>query len=113
MKDTPFEVGFYRSSAGNEPVQEWLRSLPKCDKLEIGSDIKAVQWGWPIGLPLVGNLSGGFWEVRTNLKGRIARILFTFKDDRMVLLHGFIKKTQKISKGAIELAKENNKIKTS
>jgi phage-related protein len=99
------EVVFYRTAAGKEPVREWLKSLPKQDRRTIGLDLKTVQFGWPLGMPLVRKLESGIWEVRSNLDQRIARVLFTTIGDKMVLLHGFIKKAQKTPAGDIELAR--------
>ena len=87
-------VAFYAAFSGDEPVRTWLKSLPAHERLAIGEDIKAVQFRWPLGMPLVRKLAGKLWEVRTQLPTRIARVLFTVKGDQMVLLHGFIKKTQ-------------------
>jgi phage-related protein len=77
--------------------------LPPHERLAIGEDIKAVQFRWPLGMPLVKKLDSKLWEVRTQLPTRIARVLFTVKVNQMVLLHGFIKKTQATSKQDIEL----------
>jgi phage-related protein len=99
------EVAFFRTTAGREPVREWLQSLPKRDRRTIGLDLKTVQFGWPLGMPLVRKLESGIWEVRSSLNQRIARVLFTTIGDRMVLLHGFIKKAQKTPAGDIELAR--------
>jgi len=100
------EVAFYQTRSGNEPVREWLRGLSKSDKRTIGSDIKTVQYGWPIGMPVVRKLDTGLWEVRSRLDQRISRILFTVDDDTMILLHGFIKKSQKTPKEDLQLAKD-------
>lgn len=100
------EVVFYRTDSGNEPVREWLRGLSKADKRAIGSDIKTVQYGWPIGMPVVRKLDTGLWEVRSRLDRRISRILFTVHGDTMVLLHGFIKKSQKTPNEDLQLAKD-------
>jgi phage-related protein len=99
------EVVFYRTAAGKEPVREWLKSLPKQDRRTIGLDLKTVQFGWPLGMPLVRKLEPGIWEVRSSLNQRIARVLFTTVRDKMILLHGFIKKAQKTPAGDIELAR--------
>ena len=88
-------VRFYKTDNGSEPVREWLRTLPPDSKKIIGEDIKTVQYGWPIGMPVVRKLEPGIWEVRSRLKDGISRVLFTVIDDMMVLLHGFIKKSQK------------------
>jgi phage-related protein len=62
----------------------------------IGEDIRDVEFSWPIGMPLVRSLGHGIWEVQSNLSGgRIARVLFCVETDFMVLLHGFMNKTQK------------------
>lgn len=99
-------VVFYRSSSGNEPVRNWLKDLPKADKKIIGEDVKTVQFGWPLGMPLIRKLGPGLWEVRSQLDNRIARIIFTVDNDTMILLHGFIKKSQKTPKSDLELAKK-------
>ncbi len=70
---------------------------------------KAVQFGWPLGMPLVTHLEGDVWEVRIRLDTRIARILFALEGNIMVLLHGFIKKQQKTPKPELDLAKERLK----
>ena len=54
--DIPLDVVFYRTDLGNEPVREWLRGMSKADKRVIGNDIKTVQYGWPIGMPVVRKL---------------------------------------------------------
>ena len=96
---------FYRANSGREPVREWLKSLDPEDRRTVGEDIKDVEFSWPIGLPLCRPLSKGLWEVRSNLSnGRIARVLFCVQAGRMVLLHGFIKKTQKTPAVALQLA---------
>lgn len=98
------EVYFYCSASGHEPVRDWLKSLPAHERQEIGKDIQAVQFRWPLGMPLVKKLIGQVWEVRTQLPTRIARVLFTVRGHQMVLLHGFIKKTQATPKPDIDLA---------
>ena len=98
-------VVFFRTGAGNEPVREWLKSLPREERRIIGEDVKTVQFGWPLGMPLVRKLDRGLWEVRSNLRGRIARVVFTTGQGRMILLHGFIKKSRKTPQEDLELAK--------
>ncbi len=101
---------FYRSDAGREPVREWLRSLAAEDRKVIGEDIKDVEFSWPIGLPLVRSLGKELWEVRSRLpRRRIARVIFCIADEHLVLLHGFIKKTQKIPQNEIDLALRRKK----
>ena len=103
---------FFRTEAGGEPVREWLKELPSPeDRKRIGEDIKTVEFGWPIGMPVCRPLGEGIYEVRTNLvRNRIARVLFYIdRKGQMVLLHGFIKKTQKTPDEHLNLARDNKK----
>ena len=102
-------VVFYKTESGTEPVRDWLKSLSKEEKKIIGQDIKTVQFGWPLGMPLVRKLDRDLWEVRSHLPNRIARVIFTVSDGVMVLLHGFIKKSQKTPASALVLAKRRLK----
>ena len=104
QKPTRIPAFFYRTQSGSEPVREWLKSLPDAEKRSIGEDIAYVQYMWPIGKPRVDHISGPIWEVRSNLGNRIARTLFAVTDGRMILLHGFIKKTQQTPASDIALA---------
>ena len=89
------DVRFFRTDAGTEPVRDWLRALSATDRKLIGEDIKTVQFGWPMGMPLIDHLGGDLWEVRSKLGTRIARTLFVTEGGTLVLLHAFIKKQQK------------------
>ena len=86
-------------------MREWLRDLDPPARRAIGLDIMRVEYGWPIGMPLCRSLRRGLREVRSNLPdGRIARVIFSERGGVMVLLHGFIKKTQKTPPKEIETA---------
>ena len=98
-------VAFYQTEAGNEPVRAWLKSLKKEYRRAIGEDIKTAQFGWPIGMPLIRKIERDVWEVRSSVKDGIARVFFTVEDQTMILLHGFIKKSQKTPKADLNLAK--------
>jgi phage-related protein len=89
-------------------VREWLKALPPEDRKRIGEDIKTVEFGWPIGMPVCKPLGDGIYEVRTRLsRNRIARVLFYIDEkSRMVLLQGFIKKTPQED---LELARSNKR----
>ena len=103
------EVRFFATDLGAEPVRDWLKTLPASERKTIGEDIKTVQFGWPLGMPLVRNMKGGIWEIRTRLENRIARVLFVMDGSTMVLLHGFIKKGQVTSTTDLDLAKDRMK----
>ena len=103
------DVRFFVTGSGSEPVREWLKDLPAIERKVIGEDIKTVQLGWPLGMPLVRNLGDGIWEVRIKLENRIVRVLFARDKSTMVLLHGFIKKQQATPKPDLDLAKDRLK----
>ena len=100
---------FFRTAKGNEPVREWLRSLGKEQRKTIGEDIAYVQYKWPIGKPHVDHLRDDIWEIRSSLGNQIARTLFGVQRNQMVLLHGFIKKTQRTPNDDIKLAEKRFK----
>src|SRR5580700_3047813 len=107
---TEIPVVFYRTAAGAEPVREWLRSLSTEDRRTIGTDLATIQVGWPIGMPLCRSLGAGLWEVRSRLSGnRIARLVFFVAKDRVGVVHGFIKKTQKTPAAEIDIAQARMK----
>jgi phage-related protein len=98
-------VRFFATTSGNEPVREWLAGLDREARRAVGFDIKTAQFGWPIGMPLIRKLEPGLWEVRSHIATGIARVLFPVDGDTMVLLHGFIKKSQKTPAPDLEIAK--------
>ncbi|MEO1191635.1 MAG: type II toxin-antitoxin system RelE/ParE family toxin [Pseudomonadota bacterium] len=96
---------FYSQPRGGEPVREWLQTLQAEDRRRIGRDIAVVEFGWPIGMPVCRSLGRGLFEVRSNIAdGRIARVIFVILGDRMILLHGFVKKAQKTPHTDLNLA---------
>lgn len=107
--DMKLNVRFYRSDSGAEPVRRWLKSLPADQKKAIGEDIKTVQIGWPLGMPLVEKLAPHLWEVRIKFPSGIARVIFTVDGNLMVLIHGFNKKSQKIPQREMTTAKNRLK----
>ncbi len=95
---------FYRTEDGAEPVRTWLKSMAKEDRFRIGVDIKAVEFGWPMGMPTCRPLGNGLHEVRTSLTNRTARVLFFVEDAKLVLVHGFVKKTRATPRQDMALA---------
>ncbi len=98
-------VIFYRSESGVEPVREWLKELRKEDRKAVGEDIKTAQFGWPLGMPLVRKIGKGLWEVRSNITDGIARTFFTVEKNTIVLLHGFVKKSQETLPNELQTAR--------
>lgn len=86
-------------------MREWLKNLNRDSRRVIGEDIKTLQFGWPIGMPLARKMGDDLWELRSNLPDGIARTFFTLHSEKLVLLHGFIKKSQKTPSKELALAK--------
>lgn len=103
-------VIFYRTAPGSEPVRNWIKSLAEADRNAVGQDLMRVQFGWPVGMPLCRAVDGGLWEVRTTLmENREARVLFFFHENRLGVVNGFIKKTQKTPQAELDLARKRMK----
>jgi len=73
---------------------------------EIGERLRTVQFGWPVGMPLVRKLDSDLWEVRIHLENTIARVFFTTEQNVMLLLHGIIKKGQKTPAKDLKLTRK-------
>ena len=87
-------------------------SLEKADRIRIGEAVMTVEFGWPIGMPVCRALSRykDLWEVRAKIThGCIARVIFYVSNGEMILLHGFIKKTQKTPQKELDLAVKRKK----
>jgi phage-related protein len=103
--DRPIRVAFFRLDSGGEPVRDWLKSLPKEQRKAIGEDVKTLQFGWPIGMPLVRKLAADLWELRSHISTGIARTFFTVFESQIVLLHGFVKKSWNTPPKELAIAK--------
>lgn len=113
MKDDAelvLEIVFFKTSQGREPVREWLKSLDRDERTAIGEDMRTIQFGWPIGMPLARKISDELWEVRSKTRGKIARVFFAVVGTAMVLLHGFFKKSQKTPREELETAQKRWRI---
>jgi len=103
---------FFVSESGREPVREWLLSLQDGDRKAIGDDIRTVEFGWPVGMPLCRPITGrkGLWEIRFSLPdGRIARVFFTVHDGCIVPLHGCIQKSRRTSPEDLDIASKRQR----
>ena len=106
MNKRYFPVVFSRTEVGNETVREWLKELTVQERKIIGEDIKTVQFGWPLGMPLIKKIEPGLWEVRSRLVNKISRVIFTMMGGHIILLHGFIKKSQKLPDEDLRIARQ-------
>ncbi|MDR0723269.1 MAG: type II toxin-antitoxin system RelE/ParE family toxin [Treponema sp.] len=104
-KKDRFQVFFFKTVAGNQPVKDFLLTeRSEQDRKEIGSDISAVQQRFPLGLPLVDKISDNLWEIRSHIPDGICRTFFTIHTHTIILLHSFVKKTKKTPLKELEIA---------
>lgn len=111
-----YKVEFYEDKNGNSEISDYFYELvqksktdkdARINKNKIFSYIKALEeYGTRLGNPIVKHIEGNLWELRP-LKNRI--FFFYWKDNKFVLVHHFIKKTQKTPKKEIEKALSNIK----
>jgi len=55
-------------------------------------------------MPLIRKMKKNLWEVRSFLPDGISRVLFTVDENQMILLHGFIKKSNKTPQNELKTA---------
>ena len=103
--DRPISIVFFRLDSGREPVRDWLKEMDRDSRRAIGQDIKTLQLGWPVGMPLARKMGPDLWELRSQMRIGIARTFFTLYKGNIVLLHGFAKKSQKTPAKEISVAK--------
>ena len=108
-----FQIVFFRLDSGREPVRDWLRSQDQASRKSVGEDIKTLQLGWPIGMPLARKMDVKLWELRSRISDGIARTFFTVSGSTIILLHGFVKKAQKTPGSELAIAKRRlNKLRS-
>jgi phage-related protein len=101
----PIPAAFWTNDNGTEPALDWIKSLDRFDRHVIGNDLRILQIGWPVGMPLCRPMGKGLHEMRSDLpSGVTARLLFCHHDGQLVILHGFIKKTGKTPKADLDRA---------
>jgi phage-related protein len=101
------KVIFYKTEAGNEPARDFLRDLDPEDRKIIGADLRTVELGWPLGMPLCRKLVKGIYEVRSDISDkRIVRLVFFQHEKNIIVIHGFIKKTQTTPDDVLKLSKK-------
>lgn len=105
-----YDVIFYRTEAGNEPALDWFRDLSAEERRIVGYDLRTLQIGFPMGMPLCKSLGDGLWELRSSLPGKIARVIFFTDGEKFIVVHGFIKKSQKTPKEELNAAKARKKL---
>lgn len=111
-----FKIKFYKDRQGNEPINDFLKELDlkaatsKNDRINLSKVLEYIKilktYGTRSGEPYVKHIEGDLWELRP-LGNRI--FFFYLKDNAFILLHHFVKKTQKTPLREIDQARRNMK----
>ena len=102
------EVELYCTQSGKEVVQEFLDSLPDKALAKVIRDIELLaQYAPNLHEPYTKHNDGPLWELRSKFSSNIYRIFyFIWRDNKLILLHGFTKKSQKTPPAEIAIAKK-------
>ena len=92
-------------------MQEFLDLLPKKHLAKAFREIDLLaEFGNALKEPHVKHIEGDIWELRIHFSSNISRIFyFTWAQETIVLLHGFVKKTQKMPRAELEIAEKRRK----
>ena len=101
-------VEYYTDAQGRFPVDEFVYQQPNGDRARILRTIGLLkEFGLQLGLPYVKHLTGKLWELRTQTGSKAYRVLyFAFTGRRFILLHAFLKKTEKTPGKEIAIAEQ-------
>lgn len=104
--DTEWKLLFYQTASGASPVREFLRSLDKTTRVRFGWSLEQLRLrNTQAQPPLVKHIEGKLWELREESSTNIYRIFYClYEGQRILVLHGFAKKTQKTPRREIEIA---------
>lgn len=105
---TMFDIDYYQDSSGKKPVMAFIDSLDVKLRVKVMGILELLEtYGACLGMPYTRHLVDGIYEIRASMQGNTVRILYFFaKDKRIVLTHGFVKKTQKTPKRELERAQK-------
>lgn len=103
-----YEVDYYEDGKENKPVEQFIDGLDEKMKAKVFGRLELLEeHGALLGMPFARHLDDGIFELRTVQSNNITRILYFFViGERVILTHGFVKKTQKTPAKEIERAKK-------
>ena len=105
-----YKVVFYRTPQGAEPVREWLQSLNRSERLQLGQAIQVLQMNGPaLPMPYACPLGGGLFELRERVGKVRYRIFYAFDDGRVVVLLHAAMKDQRVLEDDLALARRRLK----
>lgn len=110
MAEKRFVTRFYATAMGNEPVRDFLRSLPKAARVKCGEYMQRLEWqGFGLAASHLKKLSGDIWELRPAYGGIEYRLYFGVADGEAIYVHAVVKKQQRADTADIRLAQSRFK----
>src|SRR5438093_12421886 len=105
------EIIFYETDFGDKPVEEFLVGLEPAVRAKVVRTLELLRTQPIVPAKFWKKLSGAdLWEVRVEYAGNIYRVLAAFaKNNRVILLHAFQKKSQKTPRQDMEIALQRQK----
>ena len=103
-----FDIRFFTTQSGREPVQEFIRAEDQKARDKIYEVLTYLQtYGFHLPTPYLRRMSGTkhLWELRIKYQKQYRIFLARIDEQTIVLLHAIIKKTQKTPQRDLELAR--------
>jgi phage-related protein len=101
-----WNIEFYESVSGKYPIEEFISSLEVKSQARIAKSLDLLEeFGIKLGMPYTKYLEKQLWELRIRVgRNRYRIIYFLHTEKTFILLHGFTKKTDAVSRADIEIA---------
>jgi phage-related protein len=109
--EKPYVVQFFEKGNGSRPAEEYLRSIDKKLRAKAVRIFMMVEENGPeLREPYSKHLDDGIFEIRAKVGSNLARVLYFFiVGKRVIITHGFTKKTQKTPPEEVNRAKQYRK----
>jgi len=101
-----WDIEYYEAANGQIPVKEFIEALNVKERAKIARTIDLLEeFGINLGMPYAEHVEGELWELRARLSNNRYRIIYFLNTGQVfIMLHAFVKKTQKIPKSEIKIA---------
>lgn len=97
-----WSIVFYLDQRGKSPPLDFINSLPMMEQAKIRNALRLLtEFGTQLTMPHARHIEGKLWELRP---GSVRLFYFTYINQQFVILHGYIKKSNKAPTNEIELA---------
>lgn len=100
------DIVLFQTDVGDKPVEEFLAGLEPAVRAKVVRTLELLRTQRIVPVKFWKKLSGSdLWEVRVEYGGNIYRVLAALaKNNRVILLHAFQKKSQKTQRKDMEIA---------